>query len=109
MKILTHTVNQLRIITFPKGSNLNTCIVYQDQLSLEYNILDVSEIYLYDKKIQDLVNFQIKQEMTAFYEYTNMVSVIVLILKQGSEMIFPIATTLEGRGHTLKTLLHIFK
>jgi len=33
---------------------------------------DVSEIYLYDKKIQDLVNFQIKQEMTAFYEYTNM-------------------------------------
>jgi len=33
---------------------------------------DVSKIYLYDRRIQDLVNFQIKQEMAAFYEYTNM-------------------------------------
>jgi len=33
---------------------------------------DVSDIYHYDKTIQDLVNYQIQQEMTAFYEYTNM-------------------------------------
>jgi len=33
---------------------------------------DVSDIYLYDRRIQDLVNYQIQQEMTAFYEYTNM-------------------------------------
>lgn len=38
----------------------------------EGEVKDVSKIYLYDEKIQDLVNFQIKQEMTAFYEYTNM-------------------------------------
>jgi len=32
----------------------------------------ISEIYPYDGVIRDLVNYQIQQEMSAFYEYTNM-------------------------------------
>jgi len=33
---------------------------------------DVSKIYPYDSVIKDLVNYQVKQEMSAFYQYTNM-------------------------------------
>jgi len=33
---------------------------------------NTSEIYPYDGVIRDMVNYQIQQEMSAFYEYTNM-------------------------------------
>lgn len=38
----------------------------------ESTIEDVSKIYFYDKRVMELVNYQVLFELMAFYEYTNM-------------------------------------
>ena len=44
-----------------------------------YLCLDVSKIYFYDKRVMELVNYQVLFELMAFYEYTNMVRCLAFL------------------------------